>query len=71
MALHELSQNLEQERTDNMTDSNGADVVNNLNRRMRYTRQSIVTNTFLQMPRFLMAGEFAGNGIGRTAEHER
>ena len=34
---------------------------------MRYTRQSIITNTFLQMPRFLWAGEFAGNGISNEA----
>jgi len=37
------------------------------NKRMRYTRQSIVTNTFLQMPRFLFAGEFAGNRISSNA----
>ena len=39
----------------------------NPNRRMRYTRQSIVTNTFYQMPRFLTAGEFAGNAISNNA----
>ena len=50
-----------------MTDNNGTNAVNNKNRRIRYTRQSIVTNTFLQMPRFLMAGEFAGNGISNNA----
>ena len=41
--------------------------INTANRRMRYTRQSIVTSTFLQMPRFLTAGEFAGNGISNNA----
>ena len=40
---------------------------NGLNNRMRYTRQSIVTNTFYQMPRFLMAGEFANNRISNNA----
>ena len=39
----------------------------NANKRMRYTRQSIVTNTFLQMPRFLIAGEFAGNRLSNNA----
>ena len=39
----------------------------NQNERIRYTRQSIVTNTFLQMPRFLVAGEFAGGGISNNA----
>ena len=39
----------------------------NINNRMRYTRQAIVTNTFYQMPRFLMAGEFAGNKITNNA----
>ena len=37
------------------------------NKRMRYTRQSIVTNTFYQMPRFLTAGEFSGNKISNNA----
>jgi len=40
---------------------------NNVNNRMRYTRQAIVTNTFYQTPRFLMAGEFAGNKISNNA----
>jgi len=48
---------ISKERKNNMTE----------NRRMRYTRQSIITNTFLQMPRFLMAGEFAGNKISNNA----
>ena len=47
-----------------MTNRNGT---NTANKRMRYTRQSIVTNTFLQMPRFLFAGEFAGNRISSNA----
>jgi len=34
---------------------------------MRYTRQSIVSNTFFQMPRFLAAGEFAGNKMSNNA----
>ena len=38
-----------------------------MTKRMRYTRQSIATNTFLQMPRFLYAGEFAGNRITNNA----
>ena len=37
------------------------------NKRMRYTRQSIVSNTFYQMPRFLAAGEFAGNKLTNNA----
>ena len=40
---------------------------NGLINRMRYTRQAIVTNTFYQMPRFLTAGEFAGNKISNNA----
>jgi|GEM_PF-1398502 len=44
-----------------MTDKNSA------NRRMRYTRQAIVTSAFLQMPRFLYTGEFAGNRISNNA----
>ena len=39
----------------------------NLNKRMRYTRQSIISNTFYQMPRFLTAGEFAGNNLSNNA----
>ena len=39
----------------------------NINNRMRYTRQSIVSNTFYQMPRFLTAGEFAGGKITNNA----
>ena len=37
------------------------------NRRKRFTRQSIITNTFYQMPRFLTAGEFAGNKLSNNA----
>jgi len=48
-------------------DKNGSHVAGGAVRRMRYTRQSIVTNTFLQMPRFLMAGEFAGNRLSNNA----
>ena len=40
---------------------------NIVNNRMRYTRQTIVTNTFFQMPRFLTAGEFAGNKLSNNA----
>ena len=36
-------------------------------RRVRYTRQSIVTNTFYQMPRFLTAGEFGGIKMSNNA----
>ena len=39
---------------------------NSINR-MRFTRQTIVSNTFYQMPRFLTAGEFAGNSISNNA----
>jgi len=39
----------------------------NINNRMRYTRQTIVTNTFYQMPRFLTAGEFAGGKMSNNA----
>jgi len=38
-------------------------------RRMKYTRQAIVTNAFLQMPRFLCAGEFDGNRISNNARN--
>ncbi|MCL2406284.1 MAG: replication initiator protein A, partial [Defluviitaleaceae bacterium] len=38
-------------------------------RRMRYTRQAIVTSAFLQMPRFLYAGEFARNRISNNARN--
>jgi len=37
------------------------------NKRMRFTRQVVITNTFLQMPRFLTAGEFAGNKLSNNA----
>ena len=40
---------------------------NNINNRMRYTRQTIVTNTFYQMPRFLTAGEFSGSNLSNNA----
>jgi hypothetical protein len=36
-------------------------------KRVKYTRQSIISNTFFQMPRFLAAGEFAGNKITNNA----
>jgi len=39
----------------------------NINNRVRYTRQSIVSNTFYQTPRFLTAGEFAGNKLTNNA----
>ena len=35
--------------------------------RVKTTRQSIITNTFFQMPRFLTAGEFAGNKMSNNA----
>jgi len=38
-------------------------------KRMRYTRQAIVTSAFLQLPRFLYAGEFAGNRISNNARN--
>ena len=38
-------------------------------KRMRYTRQAIVTSAFLQMPRFLYNGEFAGNRISNNARN--
>ena len=38
-------------------------------KRMRYTRQAIVTSAFLQMPRFLYTGEFAGNRISNNARN--
>jgi len=38
-----------------------------ISKRIRYTRQSIVSNTFYQMPRFLAAGEFAGNKLTNNA----
>ena len=38
-------------------------------RRMRYTRQAIVTSAFYQMPRFLYTGEFAGNRITNNARN--
>jgi len=46
-----------------MTDKNGT------SKRMRYTRQAIVTSAFLQMPRFLYTGEFAGNRISNNARN--
>jgi len=42
-------------------------MLNTSKSRVRYTRQSIATNTFLQMPRFIMVGEFAGNRISNNA----
>ena len=39
----------------------------NPNGRVRTTRQSVITNTFYQMPRFLTAGEFAGTKISNNA----
>jgi len=41
--------------------------LNNTNGRVRTTRQSIISNTFYQMPRFLTAGEFAGNKMSNNA----
>ena len=38
-----------------------------INNRMRFTRQTIVSNTYYQMPRFLTAGEFAGNSVSNNA----
>ena len=49
-----------------MTNKNSASTTN---KRMRYTRQAIVTSAFLQMPRFLYAGEFAGNKISNNARN--
>ena len=40
---------------------------NRANRRTRYTRQAIITSAFLQIPRFLYTGEFAGNRISNNA----
>ena len=42
---------------------------NRTNKRMKYTRQAIVTSAFLQMPRFLYIGEFAGNRISNNARN--
>ena len=39
------------------------------NMRTRYTRQAIVTSAFLQMPRFLYVGEFAGSRITNNARN--
>ena len=47
-----------------MTERNNSYITN---MRMKFTRQSIVTNIFLQMPRFLISGEFAGNKISNNA----
>jgi len=47
-----------------MTNKNSARTTD---RRMRYTRQAIVTSAFYQMPRFLYTGEFAGNRISNNA----
>ena len=52
---------------DNAMDNTMIRSTDNHVKRMRYTRQSIVTNTFYQMPRFLTAGEFAGNAISNNA----
>ena len=37
------------------------------NGRLRFTKQVVITNIYLQMPRFLMAGEFAGNKLSNNA----
>ena len=42
-------------------------MANDFKKRMKYTRQAIMTNTFYQMPRFLTAGEFAGKQISNHA----
>ena len=47
-----------------MPNSNSADFKN---KRVRYTRQTIVTSTFFQMPRFLTSGELAGNKLSNNA----
>jgi len=44
-------------------------IISTTSKRMRYTRQAIVTSAFLQMPRFLYAGEFAGNRISNNARN--
>ncbi|MCL2362511.1 MAG: replication initiator protein A [Defluviitaleaceae bacterium] len=49
-----------------MTNKNNTSTTN---KRTRYTRQVIVTSTFLQMPRFLYTGEFAGNRITNNARN--
>jgi len=49
-----------------MTDKNNTSTTS---KRMRYTRQAIVTSAFLQMPRFLYTGEFAGNRISNNARN--
>ena len=49
-----------------MTNKNSTD---GTSKRMRYTRQAIVTSAFLQMPRFLYNGEFAGNRITNNARN--
>ena len=49
-----------------MTNKNGTSTTS---KRMRYTRQAIVASAFLQMPRFLYAGEFAGNRISNNARN--
>ena len=49
-----------------MTNKNSTSTTSN---RTRYTRQAIVTSAFLQMPRFLYAGEFAGNRISNNARN--
>jgi len=37
------------------------------NGRLRFTKQVVITNIYLQTPRFLMAGEFAGNKLSNNA----
>lgn len=39
----------------------------NADRGKRYSRQTIIINTFYQMPRFLTAGEFAGDRLSNNA----
>ena len=54
---------LRTERTDAKMSTNP----NSAGENIRYTRQSIITNTFYQMPRFLMAGEFFGDKMSNNA----
>jgi len=49
-----------------MTNKNST---NTTSKRMRYTRQAIVISAFIQMPRFLYNGEFAGNRISNNARN--
>ena len=45
----------------------GLNSINAQNTRMRFTREAVITNKFFQFPRFLMAGEFAGNKLSNNA----